>query len=96
MKLNSTQLERTLSQFTAEVLPDDHPALKQLSNIYGDHTFLLNGDGLNVLEPAETADMDSQTGEVVSLANWSDATLTSLRPHEPEPTGVLVVLEPKH
>jgi hypothetical protein len=96
MKLNSTQLERTLSQFRAEVLPDDHPALKQLSNIYGDHTFLLNGDGLNVLEPAETADMDSQTGEVVSLANWSDATLTSLRPHEPEPTGVLVVLEPKH
>ena len=96
MKLNSTQLERTLSQFTAEVLPDDHPALKQLSNIYGDHTFLLNGDGLNVLEPAETADMDSQTGEVVSLANWSDATLTSLRPHEPKPTGVLVVLEPKN
>jgi hypothetical protein len=96
MKLNSTQLERTLSQFTAEVLPDDHPALKQLSNIYGDHTFLLNGDGLNVLEPAATAETDSQTGEVVSLANWSDATLTSLRPHEPEPTGVLVVLEPKH
>jgi hypothetical protein len=96
MKLNSTQLERTLSQFTAEVLPDDHPALKQLSNIYGDHTFLLNGDGLNVLEPAATAETDSQTGEVVSLANWSDATLTSLRPHEPEPTGVLVVLDSKH
>jgi len=96
MKLNSTQLERTLSQFTAEVLPDDHPALKQLSNIYGEHTFFLNGNGLNVLEPADTAETDAQTGEIVSLANWSDATLTSLRPHEPEPTGVLVVLDPKH
>jgi hypothetical protein len=96
MKLNSTQLERTLSQFTAEVLPDDHPALKQLSNIYGDHTFFLNDNGLTVLEPAATAESDAQTGEIVSLANWSDATLTSLRPHEPEPTGVLVVLEPKH
>jgi hypothetical protein len=96
MKLNSTQLERTLSQFSAEVLPDDHPALKQLSNIYGDHTFFLDGSGLNVLEPAETTESDAQTGEVVSLANWSDATLTSLRPHEPEPTGVLVVLEQKH
>jgi hypothetical protein len=96
MKLNSTQLERTLSQFTAEVLPDDHPALKQLSNIYGEHTFFLNGNGLNVLEPADTAESDAQTGEIVSLANWSDATLTSLRPHEPEPTGVLVVLESKH
>lgn len=96
MKLNSTQLERTLSQFTAEVLPDDHPALKQLSNIYGEHTFFLNGNGLNVLEPADTAESDAQTGEIVSLANWSDATLTSLRPHEPEPTGVLVVLDSKH
>jgi hypothetical protein len=96
MKLNSTQLERTLSQFTAEVLPDDHPALKQLSNIYGEHTFFLNGNGLNVLEPADTAETDAQTGEIVSLANWSDATLTSLRPHEPEPTGVLVVLDSKH
>jgi hypothetical protein len=96
MKLNSTQLERTLSQFAAEVLPDDHPALKQLSSIYGDHTFFLDGSGLNVLEPADMAETDAQTGEIVSLANWSDATLTSLRPHEPEPTGVLVVLEPKH
>jgi len=96
MKLNSTQLERTLSQFSAEVLPDDHPALKQLSNIFGDHTFFLDGSGLNVLEPAATAETDAQTGEIVSLANWSDATLTSLRPHEPEPTGVLVVLEPTH
>jgi len=96
MKLNSTQLERTLSQFTAEVLPDDHPALKRLSSIYGDHTFLLDASGLNVLEPADTTETDAQTGEIVNLANWSDATLTSLRPHEPEPTGVLVVLEPKH
>jgi hypothetical protein len=68
MKLNSTQLERTLSQFTAEVLPDDHPALKQLSNIYGDHTFFLNDNGLTVLEPAATAESDAQTGEIVSLA----------------------------
>jgi hypothetical protein len=96
MKLNSTQLERTLSQFSAEVLPDDHPALQRLSSIYGDHTFFLDGSGLNVLEPADTSETDAQTGEIVSLANWSDATLTSLRPHEPEPTGVLVVLEPKH
>ena len=96
MKLNSTQLERTLSQFSAEVLPDDHPTLKRLSSIYGDHTFFLDGSGLNVLEPADTAETDAQTGEIVSLANWSDETLTSLRPHEPEPTGVLVVLEPKH
>jgi hypothetical protein len=94
MKLNSRQLEQTLSQFQAEVLPENHPALEQLNDLYGDHTFLLDGDGLNVLEPAETPEMEAQAGEIVSLASWSDATLTSLRPHEPERTGVLVVLEP--
>lgn len=96
MKLNSSQTEQALSQFQAEVLPDDHPALKQLSGIFGDHTFFLDGSGLNVLEPAETAETDARTGEIVSLASWSDATLTSLTPHEPEPTGVLVVLERMH
>ena len=96
MKLNSTQLEQTLSQFEAEVLPDDHPALKQLSGMFGDHTFFLDNSGLNVLEPAGMPEAETPTGEIVNLANWSDATLTSLRPHEPEPTGVLVVLEPRH
>lgn len=96
MKLNSTQTEQALSQFEAQVLPDDHPALRQLSGIFGDHTFFLDGSGLNVLEPTETPATEAQTGEVVSLASWSDATLTSLKPHEPEPTGVIVMLERKH
>jgi hypothetical protein len=96
MKLNSSQLERTLSQFQAEVLPENHPALKQLNDIYGEHTFLLDGDGLNVLEPAADSEKETQAGEIVSLASWSDSTLTSLRPHQPERTGVLVVLEPFH
>jgi hypothetical protein len=96
MKLNSTQTEQALSQFEAQVLPDDHPALKQLSGIYGNHTFFLDGTGLNVLEPTQTAETEAQAGEIVSLASWSDTTLTSLRPHEPEPTGVIVMLERTH
>lgn len=97
MKLNSTQVKQTLSQFQAEVLPDDHPAVAQLNNLFGNHTFFLDGRGLKVLEPTGAPETEAQSGEVVSLADWSDATLTSLRPHEPEMTGVMVVLEPsKH
>jgi hypothetical protein len=96
MKLNATQVKRTLSQFDAEVLPDSHPVVPQLNSLFGDHTFFLDSDGLNVLEPAETAEVEGQAGEVVSLASWSDATLTSLRPHEPEPTGIVIVLESQH
>jgi hypothetical protein len=96
MKLNATQVKQTLSQYDAQVLPDDHPAVTQLNNLFGDHTFFLDGDGLKVLEPAEAPEIDGQAGEVVSLADWSDATLSSLRPHEPELTGRVVVLEIKH
>jgi hypothetical protein len=96
MKLNATQVKQTLSQFDAQVLPDDHPAVTQLSNLFGDHTFFLDGSGLKVLEPTEVPDIEAQTGEVVSLADWSDATLTSLKPHEPEMTGMVIVLELRH
>ena len=96
MKLNSAQVQQTLSQFEAQVLPEDHPAVTQLNSLFGDHTFFLDNSGLKVLEPADAPDMKAQTGEIVSLADWSDSTLTSLKPHEPELTGVVVILEPKH
>jgi hypothetical protein len=96
MKLNPTQVKQTLSQFEAQVLPDSHPAVPELSDLFGDHTFFLDKGGLNVLEPAEPPDTEAQAGEIVSLASWSDESLTSLRPHEPEPTGVVIMLEPKH
>jgi hypothetical protein len=62
--------------------------------LFGDHTFFLDSNGLNVVEPNESIDAPART--VVNLANWSDAQLTSLAPHEPEPTEVVVVLESKH
>ncbi len=97
MKLNSAQVKQTLTQMDAQVLPDDHPAITPLNNLFGEHTFFVDESGLKVLEPTEPSEMEAQAGEVVSLADWSDATLTSLRPHEPEPTGMIVILEPiKH
>jgi hypothetical protein len=96
MRLNSAQLERTLSQFEAQPLPDNHPAIPQLNNLFGDHTFFLDNMGLHVLEPSESPAEEGQAGEIINLANWSDANLTSLLPHEPEPTGVVVMIEPVH
>ena len=101
MRLNTTQVERTLSQMNAQVLPDDHPAVAQLTNLFGDHTFFLDENGLKVLEPAgvtkEGVQSGEVAGEVVSLADWTDATLTSLKPHAPEPTGAVIVFrEVKH
>ena len=89
--VSQKMLTKTLRQMEAHVLPDDHPALTQLTNVFGDHTFFLDEQGLKVLEPAETPEKGMQSGEVLSLADWSDATLTSLKPHEPQSTGTIVV-----
>jgi hypothetical protein len=96
MKLNAAQVQRTLTQFEAQALPDNHPAVPQLNSLFGDHTFFLDSRGLNVLEPAEIPELDAQTGKIVNLAHWSDENLTKLTPHEPEPTGVVIILESQH
>ncbi|WP_439924645.1 hypothetical protein [Nitrobacter sp. JJSN] len=92
MKLNATQVKQTLTQMDARVLPDDHPAVGQLVELFGDHTFFLDESGLKVLEVAEPAEEDTQAGKVVSLADWSDSTSSSLQAHKPVVTGVVVVL----
>ena len=92
MKLNSAQVQQTLNQMDAQVVPESHPALMQLTDVFGEHTFFLDKSGLKVLEPTDVSQMDGQSGEVVSLADWSDATLTSLSPHPPVSTGTIIVL----
>jgi hypothetical protein len=92
MKLTTAQVERTLSQFEAQAIPDDHPVVPQLNRLFGNHTFFLDGSGLNIVEPAESVAAGADAGLVVNLANWSDPNLTSLAPHDPEPTDVVVVL----
>jgi hypothetical protein len=64
-------------------------------SLFGDHTFFLNGSGLSIVEPTGTTDTGAQTAQVVKLAGWNDADRTSLIPHEPEPTDVVVVLDKK-
>jgi hypothetical protein len=96
MKLSSAEVELTLTQFEAQVIPDDHPLVPKLNELFGDHTFFLNGDGLNVVELNESTRAGVPMGTVVNLANWGDTRLTSLSPHEPEPTEVVVILERKH
>lgn len=82
MKLASAIIERTLDQFEAEALPDNPPAVPQLSELFGDHTFFLDANGLNIVEPAESNRAEVQTWKVVKLASS----------HKPEPTDVVIAL----
>jgi hypothetical protein len=92
MKLSSALVERTLTQVDAQAIPENHPVIPQLNSLFGDHTFFLDGNGLKIVEPA-VADDGAQKGQVVKIAGWQDSDRTSLVPHEPEPTEVVIVLE---
>ena len=96
MKLTSAQVERALSQIEAQAIPESHPMVPKLNELFGDHTFFLDSKGLNVVEPTEAPEAGTQAARIVNLANWSDANLTSLAPHEPEPTEAVVDLGSQH
>lgn len=93
MKLNEAQISKILSQFRAQVLAEDHPSVPHLRELFGHHTFFLDAKGLHVLEMLEVPGMEAEDGEIISLADWSDADLTKLTTHQPEPTGLVIRLK---
>jgi hypothetical protein len=93
MKLNSAQIEHTLNQLDGEAIPAEHPMLSQLERLFGEHTYFLDNRGLNIVEPIDAEQPDSRLAVVVNLADWVDSSATSLRPHNPDPTDLVVDLE---
>jgi hypothetical protein len=82
-----------LNQFEAEAIPDDHPLIQRLNDLFGEHTFLLDRHGLNIVEPVEPA---GESAMVVNLADWSGEGRSGLEVHEPEATDIVIKLGLKH
>jgi hypothetical protein len=93
MKLSFGSIDRTLIQFSAQAVPNEHPAVEQFRSNFGDHTFFLDGNGLHIVEPGEPYPNGALTGRVVKLASWTDASKTSLAPHERVYTDIVVALD---
>ena len=91
MKLTPTLVEQTVAQFQAVALPDTHAAHQKLEEIFGDHTFLLNDNGLHIVEPV-TESGGTEVGRIVKIADWQGPGQTTLAPHQPEPTDVVIRL----
>jgi hypothetical protein len=62
---------------------------RRLNELFSNQTFFFDGNGLNLVEGCTSR-------PVVNTGSWGDAELTSLTPHEPEPTEIVVILESKH
>jgi hypothetical protein len=96
MKLNSAQIRRALGQFEARVIPNAHPVIAQLNELFGEHTFFLDQHGINIVEPVEAAEPAAECAKVVNLASWSDDSRSSLELHEPAVTDIVVTLGSRH
>ena len=92
MRLTTATIERTMKEFNAQPIPDDHPLVDKLNSIFGEHTFLLGAEGLHIVERARA---DADTAAVMKVASWEDASRTRLQAHEPELTDVVVELDPE-
>jgi len=98
MKLTSAQVRKALTQYQAQPIPENHQLVPPLNERFGNHTFFLDGKGLNIVEPASQAPQEtsrqemSRAARVVNLASWSDENRTKLVAHEPEPTDTFVEL----
>lgn len=93
MKLTSAQIKQTTAQFEALPIPQDNSMVPELSDLFGDHTFFLDGDGLHIVEPGEPAEPEAPVGRIVKLASWTDRDRTILATHPPQPTDVVVDLD---
>lgn len=93
MKLTPTQIKQTTNQFQAQPVPDESRLAPELNRVFGDHTFFLGNSGLHIVDALEPTEAGSQAGRIVKLATWTDSHHTTLAPHNPEVTDVVIELD---
>ncbi len=96
MKLSTMQVQHVLDQFENDttVIPESHPKAEEFKDIFGAHTFFLDKDGLEIIEPVvakEVQQVPEEVAQVVRVAMWKDAERTTLKVSQAKTTGVVVV-----
>ena len=91
MKLKREDIDRVVSQYPATLVAADHPIREQLTEVFGDHTFFFDTNGLTIVEP-NASNGETETGRVIELASWTNAERTELLPHEREDTEIVIRL----
>lgn len=88
MKLTEDQQRIVEDRTGLQPVPEDNPAMAQLRENFGDHTFYVDDQGLYVLEPHENEDEETPaSAQAVQIASWTDENHTALQAHEPQATG---------
>jgi hypothetical protein len=87
VKLSPAQAHRVEQQIDGRAVPDPVALASQLQDTFGDHTFFIDSDGLNIVEPSQA---DTDVGNVVKLGEWADDEHTKLRLKAPTLTETVV------
>ena len=89
MKLKESQVDHVLDHLSAEVIPDDHPTVRELESVFGPHTFFIGSEGLHVVERGGADAEGDQATYLVKVAHWADERKTSLVPQDAEVTDTV-------
>ena len=90
MKLNAAQLRSVEAQLGVDAISEGHPVSPDLKAAFGDHTYFLDTDGLNIIE--QDPSPDSSSGIVVRMASWSSDERKELVGHAPQALSLTVDL----
>lgn len=79
MKLSTMRIQQALDQFGSDtaVIPESHPKAGELEDIFGAHTFFLDKEGLEIIEPvaARKATLPDKEGlEIIEPVAAREAT----------------------
>jgi hypothetical protein len=92
MKLSDEQVKAVEEQTGLQPIPEDNPAMEQLKQNFGDHTFYVDDRGLYVLATAAD-DQEEEHATAVQVASWTDENRTALQAHEPQATEAVFKLQ---
>jgi len=83
MKLTDSEIRKVKARLGADPIPDDHPAMAQLTENYGEHTFYADKAGLGVFLLRAREDVPPDWATFVIIAEWDDESRSSLTGIDP-------------
>jgi hypothetical protein len=81
MKLTGALKSSVEDQLGADALPEENPATPKLKEVFGDHTFFVDAEGLSIVEPNPQA--GPSDGAVIKVGSWTEDR-AQLQLHEPQ------------
>lgn len=88
MLLNDTEIEAVRESIGAEPVSDDHPAMTQLVEVFGEHSFYVDTNGLSIFATEEEVEEIEGTPRLTLIAAWADEKKTALQPVQPTDMGL--------